>query len=388
LELRVLSTARKLRRPGVCLAAALLLAGCGGASVTAGATGNAEPQTGDLAYAQAQVDKYSAQPTFQAPGEPFDAKAVMAGKSIVSIPVNGAIDFTQFYKTAAERIATKVGFRFTTWQNQGKPTEWGQGIQSGATSGASLIDLFAGIDPQQVLPQIQQARSKNIPLVASDTYDISQPASTDLTSSVKCPCAQANRLMVDWVAAKTGGKGSVLVLTSSDVKASAAGEAAMKEEFAKVAPAMKVTYIDVPSSDWATKIQPQVQSALVGDPAMSYVLPVYDTMSIWTAMAIKQTGRQGKVKVVTYNGTPSILKLMHEDDIIEMDVGQSNDWMAHVILDQEMRIIGGLKPNPDATWPLYIWTKDNLAGAGSPPTDSQGYGEAYKSGFGTLWGLN
>jgi ribose transport system substrate-binding protein len=180
----------------------------------------------------------------------------------------------------------------------------------------------------------------------------------------------------------------VLVLTSSDVKASAAGEAAMKEEFAKVAPAMKVTYIDVPSSDWATKIQPQVQSALVGDPAMSYVLPVYDTMSIWTAMAIKQTGRQGKVKVVTYNGTPSILKLMHEDDIIEMDVGQSNDWMAHVILDQEMRIIGGLKPNPDATWPLYIWTKDNLAGAGSPPTDSQGYGEAYKSGFGTLWGLN
>jgi ribose transport system substrate-binding protein len=367
-------------------AAVLLLAGCAAPSAAPKDAGTAA--AADLTHASEQVELYSQAPKFESPGDAFDARQVMGGKLLYSIPVNGGLSFTQMYKAAMERLAAGVGFDFKTWQNSGKPAEWGQGIQAAVSAGADAIDLFAGIDPTQVVPQVTLARSKQIPVVASDTYDRSQTPATSIDLAVNCPCADAARLMVDWVAAKTKGDADVLVLTASDVKASEAGEQAFKDEFAKVCPGCRVKYVDVPTGDWASQVQSQVQSALVADPGMDYVLPVYDTMSIWATQAIKQTGRAGKVKIVTYNGTPSILQMMQEDDVIEMNVGQSNDWMAHIILDQIMRKVGGLPTNAEVSWPLYIWTKDNVAGAGKPPTDSQGYGDEYRRAFTGLWGLS
>lgn len=355
----------------------------GGGGVAPAAAGEA-----DLEAAQSRIDEFSQPPTFEPPGEPFDAATAMAGRKIASVPVNSAIDFTQFYREAAERIADEVGFEFTTWQNQGRPSEWGQGIQAAISDDADLIELFAGIDPTQVSPQMVAAEKAGIPVIATDGYDISQETADSLNAAVNCPCSDAARLMADWVAVQTKGSGRVLVLTSSDIKPSAAAEEAMQDEFATVCPGCQVEYIDVPSADWATKILPQVQSELVANPDIDYVLPVYDTMSIWVTQAIIQANRQDSVRIATYNGTPSILQLMGESDLIEMNVGQSNDWMAHVTMDQAMRALAGLDTNSDATWPLYIWTQDNLGEAGVPPTDSQGYGEEYQDGFRELWGLN
>lgn len=366
------------------LIASASLASCSDSSDASATSGG----KADLAAAQAAIDKYSEPPTFEAPGDAFDAAAAMAGKTIASIPVNSAIDFTQFYAKAAERIADEVGFDFTTWPNQGSPTEWGQGMQKALSEDADLIELFAGIDPAQIAPQMSQTNDADIPVLAADGYDVTQDIDPTLESAVNCPCSQAARIMADWAAVQTDGDGQLLVLTSSDVKASAASEEAMKDELSKVCPSCQADYIDIPSADWATKILPQVQSALVADPDIDYVLPVFDTMSIWAVQGITQAGRSDRVKIATYNGTPSILDMMRGSDIIEMDVGQSNDWMAHATLDQEMRIVAGLEPNLDATWPLYIWTHDNLDEAGNPASDSQGYGEEYKNGFRKLWGLS
>lgn len=384
---------KQLSTPVAVLALVLVAAGLAGCSESSGASDSGSGDSGssgaaDLAVAQANIDKYSEPPEFEAPGEPFDAAAAMAGATIASIPVNSAIDFTQFYAKAGERIAEEVGFEFTTWPNQGNPTEWGQGVQKALSEDADLIELFAGIDPAQISPQMAQADEAGIPVVAADGYDLTQEVDGSLATAVNCPCSEAARIMADWVTVKTEGDGNFLVLTSSDVKASAASEEAFKDEFATVCPDCQVEYMDIPSADWATKILPQVQSALVADPDIDYVLPVFDTMSIWTVQAITQAGRQDSVKIATYNGTPSILDMMRDSDIIEMNVGQSNDWMAHVTLDQEMRVVAGLPTNPDATWPLYIWTEDNLDEAGSPASDSQGYGDEYKDGFRSLWGLS
>jgi ribose transport system substrate-binding protein len=365
---------------------AVALSACG--STDRAATTSSTVKPADLTYAQSQVLAYAKPPVFQAPGPAFNASAVMRGKTIYSIPVNAAIDFTQYYRKAAERIAARVGFNFKTWQNAGSPTEWAQGIQTAANGGASLIDLFAGIDPRQVIPQLMLIHNKKIPTVASDTYDLTQSRSTEVTAGVNCPCSTAARLMADWVAVQTKGKANVLFLTSSDVKASQASEQGFKDEFGRVCPSCQSQFIDIPSSNWASKILPQVRAALVSDPKIDYVLPVFDTMAIWATQAIDQSGRRDKVKIVTYNGTPSILKMMHESDVIAMDVGQSNDWMAHVILDQEMRLVAGLPTSPDATWPLHIWTKENLSQTGNPPSDSMGYGSDYQVGFRKLWGLN
>ena len=48
------------------------------------------------------------------------------------------------------------------------------------------------------------------------------------------------------------------------------------------------------------------------------------------------------------------------------------------------------EPVPDDSYakaPLLVFTKDNVANAGTPPDPAKGYGSAYESGFDELWGL-
>lgn len=373
-----------------CLTASLALsvAACGSSDQSSSNQASGADVAAGLKTAQQNIDAATKIPVFKAPGKAFNAKATMAGKTIWSVPVNATTDFSQLYAEQAGALAKKVGFNFQTWQNSGSPSDWARGIEHAVSVKAAVIDLFAGIDPKLVAPQIAEAKAAKIPVMSSDTYDVSQSTSPLLSGAIKLPNAEAARLDADWVAVDTKGSGHVLFISSSDVVSSAAAQAAFKDELGKVAPNMQAKYIDVPVADWSTKITPQVQSALVADPKIKYVVPVYDSMSPYVITAIQQTGNTGKTFIATYNGTPSMLKLMSDGDFIRMDVGQPNGWVAALILDQEMRAAGGLPTNPEATWGLRVWTKGNLDEAGTPPQAGQGYGNAYVTGFDKLWGLN
>ncbi|MGH9067068.1 MAG: sugar ABC transporter substrate-binding protein [Acidimicrobiales bacterium] len=358
--------------------------GSGGSSTTAAGGSGA---SADLAYVQSQVAKYSKLPTFKAPGAAFNAKKVMAGKAIFSIPVNSSDQFVQVLETDYSQVAKMVGFKFVDWRNQGKPSEWVRGMDSGVSQHASLIDLLAGIDPKHLAPQISQAKAAKIPVVASDAYGLHQPTDPALTATMNVPYGEAGTLMADWTTADSKGHADVLVIGSSDVAASPYQVGHIKTAFTKYCPGCKVKYIDIPVADWASQTQSQVQAALSADPNLDYVLPVYDSQSQFIVPAIKAAGRDGKVHIVTYDGTAFVLKMMEQGNIVAMDVGENLKWVAWAIADQEMRVAGGLKPVPNENTPLMIFTKKNVSTAGTPPKPSTGYGNAYVSGYEHLWGL-
>ena len=84
---------------GLLVAVASLAIACGGEE-DGSASGTASPAAGgagglDQAHAQANLDGLEAIPEWESNGEPFDAKAVMAGKSILSIPGTGSDPFYQ-----------------------------------------------------------------------------------------------------------------------------------------------------------------------------------------------------------------------------------------------------------------------------------------------------
>jgi ribose transport system substrate-binding protein len=97
-------------------------------------------------------------------------------------------------------------------------------------------------------------------------------------------------------------------------------------------------------------------------------------------------GALGRVNVVTYNGTPSILALVANGQVL-MDVGEDFNWDAWAQTDQIMRVMLGLKPvGPERTI-LRIWDKTNIAQAGSPPQTDKGYNLSFITGYEKLWGL-
>jgi ribose transport system substrate-binding protein len=196
---------------------------------------------------------------------------------------------------------------------------------------------------------------------------------------------KAGRLEADWVIKDTNGQANTLVVNSADIVPSNGIVAAIKDEFARYCgSSCKVTVINEPGNAWP-KIQGAVQSALVKDPTINYVIPLYDSMSQWVVPAIQAAGRTGKVHIATYNGTPFVMKMLQTGDVVRMEVGENLDWLGWASMDQIMRVLTGTKPVKDEHTALRVFTKQNIGQAGKPPKEDVGYGAAYRKGYNKLW---
>ena len=364
---------------------ALALAGCGGDEETAAPAAGATKA--GIEHAKAEIAKYRAVPEFQPPGPAFDAREVVAGKTLLSIPASSSIPFVQTIQDGMKELSGQVGMSFIDWPNQGKPVQWVQGMNQAIDRKADVVNLLAGINPGALGPQIAKAEAGGAKVIASHLYDVNQPA-TNGADSVSIYYEQAGRLLADWVIAKTEGKANVLAVTINEVVSTKPMMTGIRDEFAQhCGSSCKLSTVNTAIADVATRIQPQVQSALVKDPNINYVIALYDSAEApFVVAGIRQAGAKGRVKVVTFNGTPSVLKMVKAGDV-EMDVGESLDWISYGIMDQVMRLAGGLEPVKDPKLPIRIFDAENVDETGTPPTDSEGYGDGYRDGYMKLWGL-
>jgi ribose transport system substrate-binding protein len=355
--------------------------------ICAAFAGSAHAQSTAVAAAEQRLAPYRKLPEFVAAGPAFDAHHCMEGKSILGIPVSSANPFTKNIYIAMAAVAKKVGFKFTEWENQGQPSQWVQGMNYAINNKYNLIDLLGGTDPKVLAPQVQAATSAGIKVIASHYSGFEQPAPPGVSGVVPIDYFRAGQLLADWAIAKSGGKANALVIVSMEVNSTASMLNGIKEEFEKLCPdTCKYKVINAPVPEWSTKIQPSVQSALLADPSINYIIPIYDSMSQFVVPAVTITGKQDKVKIATFNGTPFVLGLVQQGKV-EMDIGENLDWIGHAIADAEMRILCGLPEVKDPKIPFYIFDQTNADAAGHPPQLSTGYGNAYMEGYQKLWKL-
>jgi len=341
----------------------------------------------DLEYFKAQLAPYAGKPDFVAPGPAFDAPACMKGKTIFSIPESSANPFTANIETSMKGVAKKVGFTLTTWENQGQVSQWVQGINTAINQKVDMIDLLGGVDPRVLGPQIKAAEAAGIKVVASHNNGMEQSADVRqmTTSDVPVRYAKAGALLVDQAVVSTGGKMDALVLTSSGPLSTDSMESGIKAELEKC-PGCTAKFLDYIGTDWATRITPGVQSALLADPKINYIIVIYDAMTQFVIPAVTITGAQNRVKIDAFNGTPFAVGLVQQGKV-EMDLGENLDWIGHAVLDSEMRLLCGKDEIDDPKIPFMMFTAANAKDAGTPPQLSQGYGNAYEAGFDKLWGV-
>ncbi|MFL5287187.1 MAG: sugar ABC transporter substrate-binding protein [Rhodopila sp.] len=340
-----------------------------------------------LDYFEKRLEPYRDRPAFTAPGPAFDARTCMKGKSVFSIPVSSANPFTANIEKAMAAAAAKVGFTFTVWENQGQSSQWVQGMNAALNQKASLIDLLGGTDPRVLVPQMRAAREAGIPVVPSHYNGIEQSAEVRKMADADVPIDYftAGGLLLDWAVVQTKGNLNALELISTGPLSTDSMVAGIEAEM-KHCEHCKTKVINVPVVDWATRITPNVQSALLADPTINYIIVIYDSMSQFVPPALTLTGSAQRVKIDAFNGTPFVLGMV-QDGKVEMDIGENLDWIGHAIIDAEMRMLCGLLQARDPKIPFYIFDKHNAADAGRPPQLSQGYGDAYVDGYARLWML-
>lgn len=369
----------------------ILVSACSGATTTPGSSASGSSASGsapsaDLAYAQAQIDKYSALPQFQVPGGAFNPAAAK-GKSIFFLPSASTVPFCEQAAAQMKELTDGLGMTFEVWKSQGELSQWVQGMQQAVQKKVDVINLFCGLDPARIVPQIQAAKQAGIPVVASHTYAVGQEVQPDLAAIVYGAYTAASRAMVDWVILQTKGDANVLVITVPTTSSSTFMEAAIKDEFAKYCSSCKVDYVGVNVPDWAANIPLRVQSAITANPKLNYVIPIYDGMVQFVVPAILASNAASRVQIATFNATPAVLDQIRTGDIVTFDVGEDTGWLAGATVDQTLRVLLGQPLVKDYAPGLRAFTKDNVADAGVPAKVGQGYGTAAIEGYKELWGL-
>jgi ribose transport system substrate-binding protein len=363
----------------------VLVAACGGGKATRNVTGPA-----DVAGARAQIDKFRSLPEFVPPGPAFDASRELHGKTIFEIPITSEVPFVDAVERGMRQATRAVGANLVLFPNQGQPAQWAQGIMTAIAQHADAITLLAQ-DPALLGPQIAQAEKAGVPVIVLRTTGEGERCQANPDgkvygmSCVPGPFEQAGRLEADWVIQATNGKADALVLTSNDARSTIPLMRGLRDEFRRRCPRCKVTTVDVPIPEWAAKIRSEVQSALVRDPKIDYIIPIYDSMSQFVVPAILAARAADRVRIAAFNGTPFVLKLMQEGDIVAMDVGENLSWLGWAAMDQAFRVIAGLRPVKSEHTPLRVFDDRDVGEAGRPPRFDAGYGNAYVSGYRKLW---
>ena len=359
----------------------LSLAG-GAAALLAAHTANAA--TPDIDGAKALIAAHSVLPTFVPPGPPFDAKKCMKGKKLLTMPVSSANPFTKNIALAEIAVGKELGFEVKEWENQAQPTQWVQGMEFAINNHYDAVDLMGGVNPQVLGPQIAQARKAGIKVYTSHLYDTIQTPDPSVDLSMQVPYHDVGTLLASWVTVKTGGKVNAVIVGSDEIIPTAPFVKGITDGLKNICgPNCKFTYINAPVPEWSTKIKTGVQSALIADPTINYIIPIYDSMSQFVVPALTITGRKD-VKIATFNGTPFVIDLIQKGSV-EMDVGESLGWIARSILDGYMRDMCGLKTYNALYVPFYLFDSSNAKNAGTPADYDRGYGDQHVAGYDKLW---
>jgi ribose transport system substrate-binding protein len=366
----------QMRRTIVALAAAIF-----GMSVSAGA---ALAEDG-LDRAKAVVDFYKTKPEFHPRGQPFDAKSCAAGKKMLSIPNSSANPFLKGIIAQEIKDGKEIGLAVTEWENQGQPNQWVQGMNFAIQSHFDIVDLISGLDPKLIGPQIKAATDSGVKTMASHFYDPSQTVDPALAESLSVDFNQVGKILADWAIVRTGGKANIVIVKTDEVPPTAPLVAGIESELAANCPDCKIVQqVNVGVTEWGTRIQPSVQSALIANPGVNFVIPIYDSMSQFVVPAIRLTGKAASVKIATFNGTPFVLDYIQQGSV-DMDIGESLDWIARATIDGYLRALCGLEAPKEIGVPFYIFDSANAKDAGTPATFDRGYGSDYIAGYRALW---
>ena len=370
---------------GLALVAAVA---CGGSSSPTGSTSGGVPSavTDNLA-------KFTAVPVWKAPGPAIDPSK-LRGKKIFAIPI-AETPFTQAVEAGEQAAANAAGVKVTFFPNEGSPAAWVQGMQTAISQHPDLINLDTAPDPRSLQPQIAAAKAAGIPVIVTHFYDANMPdppacdgCAPGVTAVVKVPFTVVAQAQADYVINASKGKADVLIVSISGLLPVPPMEQMMLNEYKQNCSGCKVKLVDV-SLQQIGQAGPfsQVSSALVQDPKIDWVNPMFDALIPGSLGAVQAAGKANKIKMLSFNGSSFALQdVASGTSPVIADVAEPDTWVGYANMDQAFRVLAGMSPVSEVT-PFRIFDQTNISETGGGPNFAGGYGNAYAAGFFQLWGL-
>ena len=384
---RLLKAAR-FCRPAIAVAAAAALVSMAACNAGTSATGSRPVDAAGLARAQAEVHSGVKQNQgFQAPG-PVIGATTLRGKKIWVITFL-SVPFAQQSVKGLTEAATAVGATVTAVDGTAGVDAYQRGIRQAIAQRADAI-VIGTLNPSLFTTDLQTARAQGIKVVAVSSHAPGQsPPSGEPVDGYVDPCYEcAGRLMADSAIADSKGHADATVLWSSDVQIPGRNQlSAIQSEFKKNCPSCSVKVADVPSTQWATRLQSVSQTTITSNPNLTYLLPLYDGMVPFIQPAIRATNATSRIKITTFNATPAIMQQIGGGGVLS-DVGIGSVRYGWGWADQTFRVLSGVAAVKNEQLPVRLFDNSNVSGLDLNASTDTWYGAVdYRSAYRKLWGI-
>ncbi len=326
---------------------------------------------------------------WQPPGPAFDASKAR-GKTIFYITNSFSIPFESFMLQGLKEGAATVGATVIGFDSNFSAAQASRGMGEAVQSKADVIMLDAFV-PTLLAPAIDQAQKAGIPVLTSNTQE-SGPMlpgyPPGIVGSQTHPFALPGKDEADFVVQDSKGNANVMYITSSDVPVIAdVNKNAFVGELQRLCPACKSQVVDVPTSQWST-LASKTSSFIAANPAVNYYVPVFDGMVIFMVPGVISANAQSRVKIVSFNASPSVMQNLKDKNVVAADAGGPNLLQGWAFADEGFRVLAGQKPLDDLGIPTRIFDASNINTIDLSQQESLWYGPLdYQAKYKKLWGV-
>ncbi len=369
---------------GMGVAVCLLVAACG--TATTSSTGT----TGANVSEAEHLVKLAEQPasTWQPAGGKFDG-TVARGKSIWFITDSFSIPFEQFMMQGIKEGAATVGATAVGFDSHFSVSEAARGVGEAiqAKAGVILIDSYP---PPLLAPAIAQAKAAGIPVLTTNSQDVGPPLPgypAGVVGAATHPFSTPGKIEADWIVADSKGKANIIYLRSSDIPVITDSlRDGFLKELHRLCSSCKVQVIDVPSSEWKDGTT-RTASLIRAQPDVNYFVPDFDAQVIFMVPGVTAATAQTRVKIVSFNATPSVMQDMKNHYVVGAETGGPNLLQGWAFAEQALRVLAGMQALDDLNIPTRLFDASNINSIDLSLEESAWYGVGdYQAKFKALWG--
>jgi ribose transport system substrate-binding protein len=365
-------------------------AGCGSASSSSSSASNGGGSAAVKAASARLAAEEKASTVFVPPGPAFDASKAKGkrayGVFILSIP------FAQINKDGVEAGLKAAGMSLRALDGQGQVGPTTTAIEYAISQNADLI-FAETLSGALFAPQFAKAKAKGIPVIMAENQDpgagwlAGEPPG--VTATVNQSHRTVGKLMADFTVADAGDKGKAVVIWSADIPGIGKPQLdGIMSEFKALGSQMTVEVKNVPIAQWTTGL-PTLTQTVARDESVKYLLPFYDGMVLNILPAVHAAGARDRIKIVTFNATPSVMQSMKEGDVVAADVGANPEQYGWAWADQALRILSGVQPVHDIKLPLRMFDTTNISSIDLSSPQQSWYGNVdFPSEYKKLWGVS
>lgn len=351
-----------------------------------------ETKGADVEAARALVRKSLGRPKFQPAGPAFDIQRSVT-KPVWLITATSSVPPVPQVNKAFEEAGKAAGVPVHVCPGNSTPTGFALCFKQAIQARAGSV-IFFSLDIDSISQPIKEARKAGIKVISGNNdFRVGADLDPRVDGGVSHDYFAAGQLDGAYAVAERGGNLSSLCIYTPDIPNSKAVCDGFKDSLDTFCPDCELEVKPVPLADLATQTGAVVNTAVLSNPDLDFVMACYDAMTPLVVQKLRQLGKAPKdVSVGGENGTPQALQQIKDENYQVVSAGQSPGWWGWAFFDAAARAQAGkLADSVVVTQPNELFTRETFDYAGKITVDNAdewfgfGDGAIYKDGYRALW---